>query len=60
VADGFPPGIACDDLAAVHFVGTELHEVLASDGSARAYRVARDGGGEVVEEPLAARRLPAG
>ncbi|MDP9330859.1 MAG: peptidase E [Actinomycetota bacterium] len=24
IADGFPPGIACDDLAAVHFLGTEM------------------------------------
>jgi hypothetical protein len=60
VASGFPPGIACDDLAAVHFVGTELRDVVASVGAARAYRVDRGPGGEVVEEPLAARPLPAG
>jgi dipeptidase E len=60
VANGFPSGIACDDLAAVHFVGTELNEVLASVGAARAYRVDRGTDGGVVEEPLAARPLAAG
>jgi dipeptidase E len=60
VANGFPPGIACDDLAAVHFVGTELREVVASVGAARAYRVDRGPDGEAVEEPLAARPLAAG
>jgi peptidase E len=60
VADGFPPGIACDDLAVVHFVGTDLREVVASVGPARAYRVDRGADGAVVEEPLAARPLAAG
>ena len=60
VSDGFPAGIACDDLAAVHFVGTELREVVSADGSAQAYRVARGSDGEVAEEPLAARRVAAG
>ena len=32
VGDGFPPGIACDDRAAVHFVGIELADVVASTG----------------------------
>jgi peptidase E len=39
VANGFPPGLAADDGAALHFVGTELHEVVAVGDGARAYRV---------------------
>jgi dipeptidase E len=47
VDEGFPPGYAADDGAALHFVGTELREVVASRPAARAYRV--DPG---VEAPL--------
>ena len=43
VDDGFPAGYAADDFAAVHFVGTELVEVVASHPGARAYRVDTDG-----------------
>jgi peptidase E len=39
VDEGFPPGYAADDGAALHFVGTELREVVASRPDARAYRV---------------------
>ena len=39
VANGFPSGYAADDGVALHFVGTELHEVLSSRPEARAYRV---------------------
>jgi len=39
VADGFPPGLALDDVAAARFDGTELVEVVASAPSARGYRV---------------------
>jgi peptidase E len=39
VANGFPPGLAADDGAALHFVGTELEEVVAVGDGARAYRV---------------------
>jgi dipeptidase E len=40
VASGaLPPGIACDDFAAVHFEGTELVEAVASREGARAHRV---------------------
>jgi dipeptidase E len=39
VANGFPPGYAADDGAALHFVGTELREVIAVSEGARAYRV---------------------
>ena len=39
VASGFPPGVAADDLVALHYVGTELREVVAARADARAYRV---------------------
>ncbi len=39
VDGGFAGGYAADDGAALHFVGTELHEVVASRPAARAYRV---------------------
>jgi peptidase E len=39
VDEGFPAGYAADDGAALHFVGTELHEVVAVHADARAYRV---------------------
>jgi len=53
VADGFPPGYAADDFAALHFVGTELREVVAARPEARAYRV--EAGSET---PLPTRVLP--
>lgn len=52
VANGFPPGIALDDAAAAHYVGTELVEVISSSADARGYRVGADG-----ETPLPARVL---
>jgi peptidase E len=52
VADGFPPGYAADDGAALHFAGTELVEVVASRPGARAYRVEPGSG-----TPLEVRRL---
>ena len=39
VDDGFPAGYAADDAAALHFVGAEVHEVVAVDERARGYRV---------------------
>jgi len=57
VAGGFPPGTACDDLAAVHYVGSDLAEVVASDPTACAYRVDRGTDGSVSEEALPARLL---
>jgi dipeptidase E len=39
VDDGFPAGHAADDGAALHFVGTELREVVASLPGAQGYRV---------------------
>jgi len=52
VDGGFPAGFAADDGAALHFVGTELREVVASRPEARAYRVERG-----LETPIAARQL---
>jgi dipeptidase E len=43
VADGFAPGIAADDDVGVHFVGTELQEVVTSRDGAAGYRVTKDG-----------------
>jgi dipeptidase E len=56
VGDGFPAGVACDDAAAAHFVGTELREIVVSDAGARAFRViaGRDGADET---PLETRLL---
>ena len=52
VDGGFPPGYAADDAAALHFVGNELHEVVAVAEGARAYRVEPGS-----ETPIAARVL---
>jgi dipeptidase E len=52
VAQGFPGGVAADDDVALHYVGTELRDVVASRAGASAYRVTADG-----EEPLATRLL---
>jgi dipeptidase E len=52
VAEGFPPGVAADDGVGVHFVGTELAEVVSAREGAGAYRVGTDG-----EEPLPVRLL---
>jgi peptidase E len=60
VSDGFPSGIACDDRAAAHYVGTDLAEIVASDPSAAAYRVARNADGDVHEEVLPVRQLAGG
>ncbi len=44
VASGqLPDGYACEDGAAVHFVGSTLHAAVSVDGDAAAYRVAREG-----------------
>jgi peptidase E len=39
IATGMPGGFACEDGAALHFVGRELHEVVSSRPKSRAYRV---------------------
>src|ERR1700759_2289471 len=60
VATGMPPGFGVGDAAALHFVGTELAEVVASRPAARACSVFTDGGGGVTERELPARYLGAG
>ena len=52
VAGGFPPGIALDDAAGAHYIGTELHAVVASTATAAGYRVTAAG-----EERLEPTRL---
>ena len=53
VADGtLPPGIACDDFAAVLYEGNELSEVVAARPGAVARRVTPEG-----EQPLPSRPL---
>jgi dipeptidase E len=52
VADGFPAGVAADDDVGLHYVGTELREVVTSRDGAGAYRVSAEG-----EEALDARLL---
>jgi len=58
VRNGFPGGYAADDGAALHFVGTELREVVSSRPSACAYRVEADG--ETVLDTPRMLRGPAG
>ncbi len=53
VDGGFAEGIAADDGVGLHYVGTELKEVVTCRPGATAYRVTRDG-----EERLDARELP--
>ena len=52
-----PAGVACDDHAAAHFVGTELLEAVASRPGAGAYRVTRDAAAGAREEPIPTRTL---
>jgi dipeptidase E len=52
VDDGFPEGIAADDGVGLHYVGTDLREVVTCRPGAKAYRVTRAG-----EEPLDTRPL---
>lgn len=52
VGEGFPAGIALDDAAGVHYVGTELREAVSSQAGAGGYRVGPDG-----EEPIETRLL---
>ena len=49
---GFPEGIAAEDGVGLHYVGTELREVVTCRPGATAFRVTRDG-----EERLEAREL---
>lgn len=52
IEGGFPEGIAADDGVALHYVSTDLVEVVTCRPGASAYRVTRDG-----EERLEARLL---
>jgi peptidase E len=52
VDGGFAEGIAADDGVALHFLGTELREIVTCRPGAAAYRVTREG-----EEKLEARLL---
>jgi hypothetical protein len=52
VREGFPAGIALDDAAGAHYVGTVLHEVVASTATAGGYAVSAEG-----ERALDVRRL---
>jgi peptidase E len=52
VREGFPAGIAADDDVGLHYLGTELREVVTARDGATAYRVTPAG-----EQPLEARRL---
>ena len=57
IARGMPPGYGAGDAAALHFVGTELEEVVSSRREARAVYVSADGAGGVVERELPVRFL---
>jgi len=50
------PGIAADDGAAVHYIGTKIHTVVSSRPNACAYLV-KLSKGEVIETPLQTRYL---
>jgi len=56
---GLPDGLAADDGAAIHFVGTRVHEAVASGPNAKAYRLDRRGDG-VSETALPTRFLGGG
>ena len=43
VREGLPGGLALDDAAGAHFVGTDLREIVASTASAGGYLVGADG-----------------
>ena len=49
---GFPEGVAADDGVGIHYVGTEIADVVTCRPGAAAYRVTRDG-----EERLETREL---
>ena len=55
---GLPAGLAADDEAAIHFVGSEIAEIVTSRPDARAYRV-ESIDGSTRETPLEARYLGA-
>jgi peptidase E len=59
IADGIRPGYGVGDAAALHFIGTELSEVIASRAGARASYVSADADGAVTERALDVRDLGA-
>jgi peptidase E len=59
ITDGSPPGYGVGDAAALHFVGTELAEVVSSRAGAQAVYVCADGAGDVTERRLPVRYLGA-
>ena len=56
ISEGFPPGYAVDDDAAVHFIGKDVHNVISSHNNSCAYYVQKIGD-EVLETPLETRVL---
>jgi peptidase E len=59
IGDGaLPDGYATDNGVGLHYVGTELREVLSETEGAKGYRVERTGPGEVRETVLEPRQLP--
>jgi dipeptidase E len=52
MAGGFPEGIAADDGVGLHYVGTELAEVVTCRPGAAAYRVTRAGEQRIEARPL--------
>jgi dipeptidase E len=52
VDGGFPEGLAADDGVALHFVGTDLADVVTCRPGAAAYRVTRDGEVRIDARPL--------
>jgi hypothetical protein len=60
VADGtLPPGIACDDGAAAHYVDRDLAEIVADRADATGYLVEPDGSGGAAERAVPTRLLVA-
>ncbi len=59
VAAGMPPGYGVGDAAALHFVGTDLAEVVSSREGASAYYVHADATGTASERELPVRFLGA-
>jgi peptidase E len=57
VADGMPAGYGVGDAAALHFVGTDLAEVVSSRPEAHARYVTADGAGGATERALPVRYL---
>jgi peptidase E len=57
VGAGLAPGVAADDGVGLHYRGVELVDVVSVRPGARAYRVEKAAGGEVVESALEARLI---